>query len=85
MAGTSRMSREAHVRICGGLEVKFLRSTRPANSRRGINRRKAMICAFFPRQVGKEFLPVELPVLNQPIRIQRARRVPEPGCSQEAL
>ncbi len=32
MAGTSRMSREAHVRICGGLEVKFLRSTRPAAS-----------------------------------------------------
>lgn len=28
MTGTSRMSREAHVRICGGLEVKFLRSTR---------------------------------------------------------
>ena len=28
MAGTSRMSREAHVRICGGLEVRFLRSTR---------------------------------------------------------
>jgi hypothetical protein len=32
MAGMSRMSREAHVRICGGLEVKFLRSTRPADS-----------------------------------------------------
>ena len=30
MAGTSRMSREAHVRICGGLEVRFLRSTRLA-------------------------------------------------------
>ena len=28
MAGTSRMSREAHVRICGRLEVKFLWSTR---------------------------------------------------------
>ncbi len=28
------MSREAHVRICGGLEVKFLRSTRPAISGR---------------------------------------------------
>ena len=27
-ADTSRTSREAHVRICGGLEVKFLRSTR---------------------------------------------------------
>jgi len=27
-AGTSRMSREAHVRICGGLVVRFLRSTR---------------------------------------------------------
>jgi hypothetical protein len=27
-ARTSRMSREAHVRICGGLEVRFLRSTR---------------------------------------------------------
>jgi len=25
MAGTSRMSREAHVRICGGLVVRFLR------------------------------------------------------------
>jgi len=32
MAGTSRMSREAHVRICGGLEVRLLRSTRPAVS-----------------------------------------------------
>jgi len=32
MAGTSRMSREAHVRICGGLEVRFLRSTRQARS-----------------------------------------------------
>jgi len=32
MAGTSRMSREAHVRICGGLEVRLLRSTRPARS-----------------------------------------------------
>jgi len=28
MAGTSRMNREVHVRICGRLEVKFLRSTR---------------------------------------------------------
>jgi hypothetical protein len=28
LGGTSRMSREAHVRICGGLEVKFLRPTR---------------------------------------------------------
>ena len=28
MAGTSRMSREVHVRICGGLVVRFLRSTR---------------------------------------------------------
>jgi len=27
-ARTSRMSREAHVRICVGLEVRFLRSTR---------------------------------------------------------
>ena len=27
-AGTSRMSREVHVRICGGLVVRFLRSTR---------------------------------------------------------
>jgi hypothetical protein len=27
-AGTSRMSREIHVRICGRLEVQFLRSTR---------------------------------------------------------
>ncbi len=30
MAGTSRMNREVHVRNCGGLEVKFLRSTRLA-------------------------------------------------------
>lgn len=36
MAGTSRMSREAHVRICGGLEVRLLRSTRPANSRHSL-------------------------------------------------
>jgi hypothetical protein len=28
MAGRSRMNREVHVRICGGLEVRFLRSTR---------------------------------------------------------
>ena len=28
MTGTSRMNREVHVRICGRLEVKFLRSTR---------------------------------------------------------
>ena len=28
MAGTSRMNREVHIRNCGGLEVKFLRSTR---------------------------------------------------------
>jgi hypothetical protein len=34
MAGTSRTSREAHVRICGGPEVKSFRSTRPANSGR---------------------------------------------------
>jgi hypothetical protein len=27
-ARTSRMNREIHVRICGGLEVRFLRSTR---------------------------------------------------------
>ena len=28
MADRSRMNREVHVRCCGGLEVKFLRSTR---------------------------------------------------------
>jgi len=28
MVGMSRMNREIHVRFCGGLEVKFLRSTR---------------------------------------------------------
>ena len=27
-AGTSRMNREVHVRFCGGLVVRFLRSTR---------------------------------------------------------
>ena len=27
MADRSRMNREVHVRCCGGLEVKFLRST----------------------------------------------------------
>jgi len=32
MAGTSRMNREIHVRNCGGLEVKFLRSTRQMSS-----------------------------------------------------
>ncbi len=31
-ADRSRMSREAHVRISGGLEVKSLRSTRPTIS-----------------------------------------------------
>jgi len=28
MVDSSRMNREVHVRCCGGLEVKFLRSTR---------------------------------------------------------
>ncbi|UCD32820.1 MAG: hypothetical protein JSV38_02735, partial [Desulfobacterales bacterium] len=28
MADRSRMNREVHVRFCGGLEVRFLRSTR---------------------------------------------------------
>ena len=28
MAGRSRMNREVHVRCCGGLDVRFLRSTR---------------------------------------------------------
>ena len=28
MAGRSRMNREVRVQICGGLEVRFLRSTR---------------------------------------------------------
>jgi hypothetical protein len=28
MAGRSRVNREVQARICGGLEVKFLRSTR---------------------------------------------------------
>ena len=31
MADRSRMNREVHVRCCGGLEVKFLRSTQPWN------------------------------------------------------
>src|ERR1700681_4077822 len=30
LGGTSRMNREVHVRICGGLGVKFPGSTRPA-------------------------------------------------------
>jgi hypothetical protein len=30
IADRSRMNREVHVRFCGGLEVKFLRSTRRA-------------------------------------------------------
>jgi len=29
------MNREIHVRICGGLEVKLLRSTRPMESNQG--------------------------------------------------
>lgn len=43
-AGTSRMNREVHVRICGGLEVRFLWPTRqrcgkrPANSGSGVRR-----------------------------------------------
>ena len=36
MAGRSRMNREVHVRFCGGLEVKFLRSTRLQTSRAGL-------------------------------------------------
>ena len=38
MADRSRMNREVHVRCCGGLEVKFLRSTRlqsPDNKKTG--------------------------------------------------
>jgi hypothetical protein len=35
MAGTSRMNREVHVRFCGGLVVRFLRSTRRPLPRRG--------------------------------------------------
>ena len=35
MAGRSRMSREIHVRICGGLEVRFLRSTRRRADEKG--------------------------------------------------
>ena len=31
MADRSRMNREVHVRCCGGLEVKFLRSTQLGN------------------------------------------------------
>jgi len=31
MADRSRMNREVHVRFCGGLEVRFLRSTRPTS------------------------------------------------------
>ena len=34
-AGTSRMNREIHVRICGGLEVRFLRSTRRRSDVKG--------------------------------------------------
>ena len=34
-AGTSRMSREVHVRICGGLVVRFLRSTRRRSDVKG--------------------------------------------------
>jgi hypothetical protein len=41
-AGTSRMSREAHVRICGGLEVRFLRSTRRYGG--GVNLVQAFVC-----------------------------------------
>lgn len=35
--------------------------------------------------LSSDFFAHQVPMLNQPIRIQRARRVPEPGCSQEAL
>jgi hypothetical protein len=34
-ARTSRMNREIHVRICGGLEVRFLRSTRRRSDVKG--------------------------------------------------
>ena len=34
-AGRSRVNREIHARICGGLEVKFLRSTRRLNHELG--------------------------------------------------
>ena len=51
MAGMSRMSREAHVRICGGLEVKFLRSTRPADSGPLESRILAEIMAASPLRI----------------------------------
>ncbi len=52
MAGRSRMSREAHVRICAGLEVKFLRSTRPAISRRQNQLRESLAQAGLGIDLG---------------------------------
>ena len=40
-AGRSRVNREIQARICGGLEVKFLRSIRPYRQRSCL---KATIC-----------------------------------------
>jgi hypothetical protein len=42
MADTSRMSREVHVRICGGLVVRFLQSTRRYGG--GVNLIQAFMC-----------------------------------------
>jgi hypothetical protein len=65
MADTSRMSREVHVRICGGLEVKFLRSTRLYNLRTtGAIQHLVDLCAnfFCP---ASNFPPVSRPIMGK--------------------
>ncbi len=49
MADRSRMNREVHVRFCGGLEVRFLRSTRLQSFEVKILRqnRKDFMASFF--------------------------------------
>ena len=72
MAGTSRMSREAHVRICGGLEVKFLRSTRPAKSGRPMSH---IVLRYWSILVsGRSRLGAEVPA-PQPSEVRSMARL----------
>jgi hypothetical protein len=77
MADTSRMSREAHVRICGGLEVRFLRSTR---------RRISFFSSFCWKYAGYDSIviegkadrPVWLSVVDNQVEIDKC--MGQPAC-----
>ena len=70
MADRSRMNREVHVRICGGLEVKFLRSTRLQSGTHSVFLEYYLhicnhILCSFPRQLffGKLYIRYAQPTL----------------------